>query len=65
MERKAGFSTDYRNPNLAAAMKTLGFVQRFGMGIEIAKRHLQANENPPPEFQFAEGHVCVIVRRRP
>ena len=32
--------TDYRNPNLAEAMRTFGFVQRFGMGIPIARKLL-------------------------
>ena len=31
---------DYRNPNLAEAMKTLGYVQHFGMGIYIARNLL-------------------------
>jgi len=32
--------TDYRNPNLAEALRALGFVQRFGAGIAIARRAL-------------------------
>ena len=32
--------TDYRNPTLAEAMRTLGYVQRFGVGIPIARRLL-------------------------
>jgi ATP-dependent DNA helicase RecG len=32
--------TDYRNPNLADAMKVLGFVQRFGVGIQTAREEL-------------------------
>ena len=31
--------TDYRNPLLAEAMKVLGYVQRFGMGIPLAKKN--------------------------
>ena len=38
--------TDYRNPNLAEAMKNLGYVQRFGMGISIAKSLLQKAGHP-------------------
>lgn len=30
--------TDYRNPNLAEALRALGFVQRFGAGIAIARK---------------------------
>jgi ATP-dependent DNA helicase RecG len=55
--------TDYRNPNVAEAMKVLGYVQRFGVGIAIARRLLQQNGNPPPEFEPRATHVLVTVRR--
>lgn len=55
--------TDYRNPTLAEALKSLGFVERFGVGIPIARARLSANGNPPPEFVVEGGHVAVIVRR--
>lgn len=54
--------TDYRNPNLAEAMRVLGFVQRFGYGIPLARRLLQENDNPEPEFQPTAGHVLTVVR---
>ncbi|MFN0070301.1 MAG: ATP-binding protein, partial [Chloroflexota bacterium] len=38
--------SDYRNPNLAEALKVLGFVQRYGVGIPTARRALQQNGNP-------------------
>lgn len=57
--------TDYRNLNLAEAMRALGFVQRFGYGIPLARRLLQENGNPPPEFQPTAGYVLVIVRIAP
>lgn len=53
--------TDYRNPNLADAMKVLGFVQRFGMGIAIAQTELLKNGNPKPEFQVEPSNVLVTV----
>lgn len=31
-------------------MKNMGFMQRFGIGIETARRTLAENGNPPPEF---------------
>ncbi|MBL8229803.1 MAG: hypothetical protein JNL98_15045 [Bryobacterales bacterium] len=31
---------DYRNPNLAEALRALGYVQRFGAGISIARKAL-------------------------
>lgn len=55
--------TDYRNPNLAEALKNLGYVQRFGMGIAIARNSLQKNGSPPPEFVVEDAHVLVIIRR--
>jgi len=61
---KPGY-TDYRNPNLAEAMKVLGFVQRFGVGIQTAQKALTDNGNPPAEFDPQENLVLVTVRRRP
>jgi ATP-dependent DNA helicase RecG len=53
---------DYRNPNLAEAMRVLGFVQRFGAGLAIARRALADNGNPPPEFVLDHGYVAATVR---
>ncbi len=55
-------AVDYRNPNLAEAMKNLGYVQRFGVGLAIARRALADNGNPPPEFVAVPEHVLVTVR---
>jgi ATP-dependent DNA helicase RecG len=59
-----GGITDYRNPNLAAAMKDLNYVQRFGAGIAIARREMTLNGNPEPEFIVGPGHIVAILRRR-
>lgn len=56
--------TDYRNPNLASAMKTLGFIQQFGRGIATARRLMEQNGNPPPEFQIDAHNVLCILRKR-
>lgn len=56
--------TDYRNPHVAEAMKVLGFVQKFGVGIATARAELQRNGNPPPEFTVDPSHVLVTVRAR-
>jgi len=56
--------TDYRNPHLAEALKNLGYVQRFGVGIQIARSELEKNGNSPLEFFARDAHVLVIVRRR-
>ncbi|MBC6479284.1 MAG: putative DNA binding domain-containing protein [Hormoscilla sp. GM7CHS1pb] len=55
---------DYRNPNVAEAMKNLGYVQRFGVGIQLARRELQKNGNPPPEFAVEDDHVLVTLKKK-
>lgn len=57
--------TDYRNPTLAGALARLGFVQRFGVGIQIARSQMERNGNPPPEFQLEPTNVLVILRTVP
>lgn len=57
--------TDYRNPNLADAMKVIGFVQRFGIGIQTARSELKKNGNPDIEFQVEPTTVLATIRRRP
>ena len=56
--------TDYRNPNLAEVMRNLGYVQRFGIGIKLARKELEKNGNPPLEFVVGESYVLVTVRKR-
>ncbi len=41
---------DYRNPKIAEAMKTLGYVNRFGYGIATVQSVLQKNGNSPAKF---------------
>lgn len=53
--------TDYRNPNLSDAMRTLGFVQRFGAGIPIARRLLRQAGHPEPVFTIQGNFVSVTV----
>jgi ATP-dependent DNA helicase RecG len=53
--------TDYRNPNLAEALRVMGFVQRFGVGIPTARQKLEANGNPPPEFNVQPTVVAATV----
>lgn len=54
--------TDYRNPLVAEIMHHLGFAQRFGLGLPLAKEHLARNGNPPPEFTIEPTHVVAILR---
>lgn len=55
---------DYRNPTVAAALYQLGLVQRFGMGIPLARKACAENGNPEPEFIFGQASFAVIVRAR-
>jgi ATP-dependent DNA helicase RecG len=54
--------TDYRNPSLAAAMKAMGYVNRFGRGIGRARAVLGSNGNPDPEFDIDETSWTVTLR---
>jgi len=57
--------TDYRNPNIAAVLKTFGYIQAFGRGIAIARRELERNGNPPPEFSATPSAVVAILKAKP
>ncbi|MCI0622048.1 MAG: putative DNA binding domain-containing protein [Acidobacteria bacterium] len=57
--------TDYRNPNLAEALRVLGFVQHFGAGIPTAQRELAKNGNPPLEFSIQATYIGVTVKAVP
>lgn len=54
---------DYRNPNLAEAMRCLGYAQHFGVGIQIARDALARNGNPPLEFQVDSRTIVATLRR--
>jgi ATP-dependent DNA helicase RecG len=56
--------TDYRNPNLAAAMKNLGIVQRFGVGIGLATAALAEGGFPPLTWDVDSHSVCATVWMR-
>ena len=49
---------DYRNPNLAEALRALGYVQRFGAGIPIARRAL----GDRLRFEVQPGFIAAIVK---
>lgn len=50
--------TDYRNPNLAEALRALGYVQRFGAGLSIARKLL----GDRLRFEVQPGFVAAIIR---
>jgi ATP-dependent DNA helicase RecG len=51
---------DYRNPSLAAAMKSLGYV---GRGIALIESSLDANGNAPAQFRVDATSWSVTLRR--
>ena len=53
---------DYRNPNIAAVLKVLGYVQSFGRGIPLAKSEMARNGNPAPEFKVDQSVVICTLR---
>lgn len=57
--------TDYRNPLLAEAMGVLGYVQRFGIGIQLARDELKINGNPELEFDVQPSAVLATAYKRP
>ncbi len=56
--------TDYRNPNLAAVLKDLGYVQKFGAGISRARKELHANGNPELELEANASFVTAVMRQK-
>jgi ATP-dependent DNA helicase RecG len=54
--------TSYRNPTLAEAMRTLGYAERFGLGLQIVRNTLERNGNPPALFHVDDHFVHVTVR---
>jgi ATP-dependent DNA helicase RecG len=55
--------TDYRNPNLAEVLKNLGYVQRFGFGIQIARNELRKNGNPDAAFDVQDSHLLATLKK--
>ncbi len=57
-------TSDYRNPVIAEAMKALGYVNRFGYGIQKAQAELKENGNPPAEFKGDSKTFLAIIHKR-
>jgi len=55
----------YRNPAIAEAAARLGFAQRFGRGIALARAELEKNGSPPLELTVLPNRVLVTIRPRP
>jgi len=54
--------TSYRNPVLAEAMKTLGYVNKFGSGVLRSQQALAKNGHPPAEFQFETNYFLTTIK---
>ncbi len=57
--------TDYRNPNIGDVLKTFGFIQTFGRGIATARKEMEKNGNPSPEFETNQSAVVCTLRGKP
>lgn len=55
----------YRNPIIAEAMHTLGYVNRFGRGIARAQQALADNGSPAASFDYQTSHFLAVIPRHP
>jgi ATP-dependent DNA helicase RecG len=56
--------TSYRNPVVAEVLKTMGYVNRYGRGIQRAQDVLAANGNPPAEFEADQRAFLAVIHGR-
>ena len=55
--------TDYRNPNIAEIMLNLGYVNRFGSGVNTVSTLLEENKSNPAEFLLGDYTTFKVVVR--
>lgn len=53
--------TDYRNPNIAEIMLNLGYVNRFGSGVNTVSTLLEENKSNPAEFLLGDYTTFKVV----
>lgn len=53
--------TDYRNPNIAEIMLNLGYVNRFGSGVNTVSTLLEENGSAPAEFLFGDYTTFKVI----
>ncbi len=53
----------YRNPTIASAMKVMGYVNRFGYGIQRAQRDLAQDGHPALDFQQTDERFFHVIMR--
>ena len=54
-------TSDYRNLEIAEALKTLGYINKFNFGIATAKKYLLENNNPEPVFDLTLGTAMKVT----
>ena len=59
-----GTACDYRNPVIAEAMKTMGFVYNFAEGIKIAKHALAKNGSPDCKLTIDGDYFLATIYKR-
>ena len=55
------YAMDYRNRELAGAMRDLDLAQRWGWGLQNADKALEDNGNPKLDLDPMDTHVRVVV----
>ena len=55
--------TSYRNPTIAEAIKNMGFMQQFGIGLAMVHKELKNNGNPPANFDINENFISVTIKK--
>ncbi|MDP2286697.1 MAG: ATP-binding protein [Pseudohongiella sp.] len=53
--------SSYRNPVLAETMKALGYVNRYGYGIQRAQAAMAKNSSPAVQFEIDDRTVLAIL----
>jgi ATP-dependent DNA helicase RecG len=53
--------TDYRNPNIAEIMANLGYVNRFGSGVNTVSALLESNGSGPATFLLGDMTTFKVV----
>lgn len=56
--------SSYRNPVLAETMKALGYVNRYGYGIQLAQAAMKKSGNPPIQFDVDDRTFLAILSER-
>lgn len=56
--------TSYRNPVVAEVLKTMGFVNRYGRGIQRAQKALEKNGSQPARFEADQRTFLAVIPRR-